>query len=50
MDPYLERRWGDVHTSLCTYIREVLQPLLPRDLRARATEDVLLSDEDRSLG
>ena len=47
MDPYLERYWGDVHTSLCTGIRTDLQPLLrPRGLRARATEDVrLLADE-----
>jgi hypothetical protein len=45
MDPYLERRWGDVHTSLCTEIRTELQQKLPPGLRARAQEDVLLEDE-----
>jgi hypothetical protein len=42
MDPYLERRWGDVHVSLCVGIRSFLQPLLPPGLRARAEQDVLL--------
>lgn len=42
MDPYLEARWADVHAALITSIREALQPLLPRDLRARAEERVLL--------
>ena len=46
MDPYLEKRWGDVHTSLCTEIRTALQPNLPRGLRARAQEDVLLEEQD----
>ncbi len=44
MDPYLERRWGDVHTGLCIGIRAALQPKLPAGLRARAQEDVLLED------
>ena len=42
MDPYLEARWNDVHTRLCTHISAALQPALPRDLRARAQEDVIL--------
>jgi hypothetical protein len=42
MDPYLERRWGDVHSALCIEIRTSLQPILPEGLRARAQEDVLL--------
>ena len=46
MDPYLQRRWGDVHTSLCVGIRAALQPLLPQGLRARAQEDVLLESLD----
>jgi hypothetical protein len=45
MDPYLEGRWGDVHTALCIGIRSALQPVLPTGLRARAQEDVLLEDE-----
>jgi hypothetical protein len=44
MDPYLEQRWGDVHTRLCTYISGVLQADLPDGLRARAQEDVLVED------
>jgi hypothetical protein len=46
MNPYLESRWGDVHTALCTSIRAALQPLLPQGLRARAEERVSLAIED----
>jgi hypothetical protein len=46
MDPYLEQRWGDVHSSLCVGIRSTLQPILPGGLRARAKEDVLLESQD----
>lgn len=42
MNPYLEARWGDVHTSLCTLVRAALQPSLPAGLRARAEESVVL--------
>jgi hypothetical protein len=42
MDPYLEQRWGDVHGSLITYIRDSIQPLLGPDLRARMSERVYL--------
>jgi hypothetical protein len=45
MDPYLESRWGDVHTALCIGIRSALQPVLPYGLRARAQQDVLVEDE-----
>lgn len=45
MNPYLEGRWGDVHTGLCAAIRAALQPQLPSGLRARAEERILLSDE-----
>ena len=38
MDPYLERYWGDVHTSLMVYARNQLNPQLPADLRARVEE------------
>ena len=51
MDPYLQRYWGDVHTSLCTEIRTDLQPQLrARGLRARATEDVRLLEDVGSAG
>lgn len=43
MDPYLERHWGDVHTSLVTYARNQLQKILPRDLRARVEERVVIT-------
>ena len=44
MDPYLQRRWGDVHSTLVPFIKEALQDLLPPGLRARSEEDVLLED------
>jgi len=47
MDPYLESRWGDVHTALCIGIRSALQPVLPSGLRARAEQDVLVEDESQ---
>src|SRR5437899_4115826 len=43
MDPYLEKHWGDVHTSLVTYARNQLQKVLPKDLRARVEERVVIS-------
>ena len=46
MDPYLESRWGDVHTSLCVGIRTALQSRLPEGLRARAEEQVILESLD----
>lgn len=42
MDPYLEARWSDVHVKMIGFIGEAIQPLLPRALRARAEERVLL--------
>lgn len=52
MDPWLEAHWGDVHTTLITYIRDTLQSQLPGPLRARAQERVLLeyeSGEERDV-
>jgi hypothetical protein len=46
MDPYLEQRWGDLHASLITYIRDAVQPLLGPDLRARMGERVYLESID----
>jgi len=40
MDPYLEVRWGDVHTSLVTYARNQLQRQMPPGLHARVEEHV----------
>jgi hypothetical protein len=45
MDPYLEGRWSDVHSTLITAVREALQPSLPAGLRARSEERVLLEEE-----
>lgn len=42
MDPYLERRWGDVHLRLCAHVSAALQPILPAGLRARGQERVIL--------
>jgi hypothetical protein len=42
MDPYLEMHWRDVHASLVIYIRDALQDQLPRELRARVEERVVL--------
>ena len=46
MNPFLERSWQDVHTSLISYIRDSLAEQLPRGLRARAEEGVALEDGD----
>jgi hypothetical protein len=43
MDPYLEPHWGDVHTRLVTYASDQLQKVLPKDLRARVEERVVVS-------
>ncbi len=46
MDPFLELRWQDVHTSLMTYIRDQLQEQLPADLLARMNERVVMEFTD----
>jgi len=43
MDPYLEQHWGDVHSSLVIYVRNQLQKVLPKDLRARVEERVVVT-------
>src|SRR5438445_9424625 len=43
MDPYLEKHWGDVHTRLITYASDQLQKVLPRDLRARVEERLVVT-------
>lgn len=49
MDPYLEQHWGDVHLNLISFAEGMLNEYLPRDLRARAQERILvdLPSEDR---
>jgi hypothetical protein len=42
MDPYLEQHWGDVHHNLITFALGLLNECLPRDLRARVEERVLV--------
>lgn len=38
MNPWLETYWGDIHTSLTTYARDLIQRQLPGDLQARVEE------------
>jgi len=40
MDPYLEVRWGDVHSSLVIYARDQLRAQMPGGLLVRAEEHV----------
>jgi hypothetical protein len=42
MDPYLEQHWGDVHHNLITFAQGFLNERLPRDLRARTEERILI--------
>src|SRR5262245_61672329 len=42
MDPYLEQHWGDVHLNLISIAEGMLNEQLPRDLRARAQERILV--------
>lgn len=42
MDPYLEQHWGDVHNTLIVYAKEILNERLPRDLRARTQERIVV--------
>ena len=49
MNPYLERRWGDVHAALATYARDQIQERLPQGLRARMQERVFVESTDEVL-
>jgi hypothetical protein len=42
MGPYLEQHWGDVHNTLIIYAKELLNERLPRDLRARTEERIVV--------
>ncbi len=48
MNPYLERYWGDVHTSLMVYARNQLVPQLPAGLLARVEEGLTVIAGDRA--
>ena len=45
MDPFLERRWRDVHTVLVVEAREALNQVLPPDLVARTEDRVYVESE-----
>jgi hypothetical protein len=49
MDPYLEDHWRDVHHRLITYASDELQTRLPRDLRARVEERVVVEPADEEV-
>jgi Protein of unknown function (DUF4058) len=46
MDPYLERHWLDVRTSLVSSARDALNQSLPDDLAASAEERIAIEDGD----
>lgn len=46
MNPWLESRWGDIHTRLTTYASDQLQTQLPVGLRARVEEYVAVESDD----
>lgn len=50
MDPYLEQRWRDVHTSWMVYARTQLNDQLPPDLQALVEESLDVSLDDDRLG
>src|SRR5665213_3374626 len=45
MDPYIERHWPDVQTSLVGSVRTLLNQRLPDDLAARAQEREGIEEE-----
>lgn len=49
MNPFLERRWPDVHTALIGYIRDALADGLPPDLNVRAEEGVVITAHDEEV-
>ncbi len=49
MDPYIERYWREVHEGLIIYARDQLQQRLPRPLRVRAEQRVVLEQESDAL-
>ena len=48
MDPWLEARWGDVHTRLSVEASNQVQRQLPEGLKARVEEYVTVESDDAS--
>ncbi len=48
MDPYLERHWGDVHSSIIFVAKQAFQQQLGGDLVARS-EERIYNDDDETL-
>ena len=46
MDPWLERFWGDIHSSFVVYLRDQINERLPRDLQARVEESLTVDTDD----
>ena len=46
INPYLQERWGDFHTSFNVAIRDALNQSLPGDLEARIVESITVDFED----
>ena len=46
MDPYLERYWGDVHSTMITFAKVAIQRQLGGNLIARSEDRVYIDDED----
>jgi hypothetical protein len=46
MDPYLESRWGDVHSRMAVLASNQLRTQLPADLRARVHEALVVEGPD----
>ena len=46
MNPYLQERWGDFHTSFTVALRDALNQSLPGDLEARVEESITVDIEE----
>jgi Protein of unknown function (DUF4058) len=46
MDPYLEARWGDVHTRMAFLTSVQLGPQMPKGLRTRIQEDFVIESSE----
>jgi hypothetical protein len=49
MDPYLERHWRDVHSSIIIYARDQLEEFLPRSLIARVEERIVFEIDEEEV-
>ena len=46
MDPYLEQQWTNLHTTLITYIRDWINPRLPRNYIAKMEEAIAVESDE----